>query len=63
MEIQKIPLPRTKSAHIDHPLRIHAHALQGRAVRHRGDDQAAIVLEADEATVKKMVNAWGQVGP
>lgn len=29
-------------------------------MRHRGDDQEAVVLEADEATVKKMVNAWRQ---
>ena len=55
-----LPLCRREPADVHGAVRVDAHPLERRPVRHRRNDEVAVALEPDEATVKQMVDAWGQ---
>jgi hypothetical protein len=57
MEVEKRPLSRSKSADIHDRSGLNAHSLQRRTVSHWRDNQGSVVLEADEASIKEMIDA------
>lgn len=63
MKFQERLLPARKATNIYGPRRLHTHLFQRRAMGHGGNNEPAIVLEADEATVKEVVNTRGQEEP
>ena len=58
MEIQELPLAAGESADIDGFGRVDAHSLERGTVSDGRDYELAVVLEADEATIEEMIDAW-----
>lgn len=46
-----------EASDIDDVVRVDPHPLEGWAVSDRRDDESAVVLEADEAAIKQMIDA------
>ena len=60
MKIEELLLAAGEPSHIDDPCRVDAHAFERGTMSNRGDYELAVVLKADEAAIKEMINAWGQ---
>jgi hypothetical protein len=60
VEIQESLLTISKSSDNNDPRRVDSHTLKRRAMSYRGDDQGPIILKANEAAIKQMINAWSQ---
>jgi hypothetical protein len=63
MIVEKRPLTFAEDPYIDRTLGLNTHAAQGGLMRHRGNYQPAIVLEANKATVEQMIDGWGKQKP
>ncbi len=60
VKIQELSLALAKAAHVDDALGFDAHFGQRWLMRYRRDDQRARILEADEASIKQMIDARRQ---
>ena len=60
MKIQVQALSLGETTDIDPTPRLDTHPLKRRHVGYRGDDQAACILEADEAAIKQVINTGCQ---
>jgi hypothetical protein len=58
--VKELPLCRREPAAAHGAVRVDTHPVERRPVRQRRNDEVAVALEPDEATVKQMVDAWGQ---
>ena len=56
MEIQEPPLPFGEAADVDHTFCFDSHSGQRLPVSDRRDDQLAGILEADEPSIKQMID-------
>jgi len=59
MKVQELFLAAGEPSDIDHLGRVDAHSLEGGPVSDWRDYELAVVLEADEATIEEMIDAWG----
>ena len=57
MKVQICALALTETADVKNMARFDAHPFEGRAVCNRRNNQVAGILEADEATIKQMIDA------
>jgi hypothetical protein len=58
VKVEELLLAAGESTHIDRGGRVDAHSLEGGHVSDRRDYELAVVLEADEATIEEMIDAW-----
>ena len=60
MKIQELHLAAGEPSHVDNLCGVDAHSSEGWVVSDRGDYKFAVVLEANEPAIEKMINAGRQ---
>jgi hypothetical protein len=60
VEVQELLLAAGEPSHVNNPYGVDPHSLERRTMSNRRNYELSVVLEADKAAIKEVINAWRQ---